>query len=108
MHLLSPLRAGLCRREADPDREALAGLARRLDLAAGGRDDVLDDREAESRAAARPRLVAAVEALEEARQVGRRDARPVVGDGEGAAGELDRARASLAGVADRVGEQVLE
>ena len=95
------------------DLEAAAGLARRLHLAAGRRDDVLHDRQPEPGAAARARLVAAVEALEQARQVGcvdtlRRRRRP------SSTGPPPRSSARScsvrprAGVADRVREQVLD
>ena len=59
-------------------RHAGAGL----DLAAGGRDHVLDDREAEAGAARGARGVGAVEALEEAREVALADADAVVPRGE--------------------------
>src|SRR2546421_1926533 len=53
--------------KAGADLEPAAGLARCLHLAARCGDDVLHDREAEPCAAARARLVAPVEALEQAR-----------------------------------------
>src|SRR5947207_8956696 len=97
---------------AGADLEPAAGLARCLHLAARCGDDVLHDREAEPCAAARARLVAAVEALEQARQVGCADTLPVVRDREHRAvaggGHLDDAAASWPGVADRIREQVLE
>ena len=68
--------------ETGADLEAAARLARSFDFAAGRGDDVLHDRQPEPRAAARARLVAAVEALEQARQVGGVDALAVVRDGE--------------------------
>ena len=54
-------------------------LAARLDRAARRRDDVLHDREPEAGAARGARAVGAIEALEQARQVGLVDAGAVVG-----------------------------
>ena len=69
-------------RQADGEGGAVADLAGGLDAALHGLDQVLDDRQAQAGAAqlARTRLVHAVEALEDARQVGLRDADAVVGD----------------------------
>src|SRR3954468_6816458 len=90
--------------KAGADPEPATGLARCPHLAARCGDDVLHDREAEPRAAARPRLVAAIEALKQARQVGRADTLSVVRDREhravGGGGHLDDAAASRPGVAD--------
>ena len=61
-------------RAADLEPEA-ARAAARLDLAAGLRHDVLHDREPEAGAARRARAVAAEEALEESRQLGRPERR---------------------------------
>ena len=71
---------------------------------------MLHDREPEPGAAARARLVAAVEALEQARQVGWRRRPPpsseTMSTGPPAAiRQLDRARAARPGVADRVRER---
>src|SRR5579875_595973 len=81
-----------------------------LDLAARRGDDMLDDREAEPRSAARARLVGAIEALEQARDVGGGHALAVVGDREERAalvrGELDGARPAGACIANRVRDQV--
>ena len=73
---------------------------------------MLHDRQPEPGAAARARLIAAVEALEQTRQVGGVDALAVVRDRErrpcGGIRQLDRAHASRPRVADRVREQVLD
>src|SRR2546421_7586454 len=66
--------------KAGADLEPAAGLTRCLHLAARCGDDVLHDREAEPCAAARARLVAAVEALEQARQGGCADTLPPLPD----------------------------
>src|SRR3954470_5581656 len=81
------------------------------DGATRGEDHVLDDREAEARAAQRPRVIGAVEALEQPVDVLPRDADAVVRGHQlrrpFEAAHADRARRAYAGVTDRVRHQVL-
>ncbi len=75
------------------DLEALAGRAARLDGAAGRGDDVLDDREAETRAARRTRGVGAVEPLEQPFEIA--SVTPAPSSATGAAPSLVDARTSV-------------
>src|SRR6185503_4502170 len=68
------------RRKTTDDLEPAPARATRLDRSSRGRDDVLHDREAESRAPCRACRVCTVEALEEPAQIGCVDTDAVVGD----------------------------
>src|SRR5262249_11969219 len=73
------------RRECDRERGAAGRAVRGVNAAAVELDEVAHDRQSQPGAAripavARARLVHAIEALEDARQIGRRDAGPFVGD----------------------------
>ena len=111
-------RPGRCRRAAglagqgQGERRPLALDRPDPHLAAVGGGDVLDDREAEAGAAggAVPRRVDAVEPLEDAVELVRRDADALVGDadvdGGVVAGRGDHDRGALGRVGDGVGDQV--
>src|SRR5207248_8781716 len=90
------------RREPAGDLETAPWAAARLDRAARGGPDVLDDRETEPGPARRTGAVGAVEALEEARQVLPLDAAAVIRDDEHLRRpflrDRDRARRSRAGI----------
>ena len=96
-------------RQREPEDGAVAGLALDADAAAVRRHDLLADVQAEARAARR-RVGRAVEALEQARQVLGRDARPAVAHLEadavalGGGAHVDAAVRRR--VTDRVGEEV--
>src|SRR4029078_4063251 len=98
-------------RERAADLEARSQPAEGLDRAAGLRDDVLHDREAEPGPAGGPRSVGAEEALEEPPELRLFDANPVVrtAQDDRIADTLDRKRERRAGprVADRVLGEVL-
>src|SRR5579862_405979 len=102
----------------------MAGRALDADVAAHGLDEVLDDREPESRAAhvARAAAVDAIEALEQTRLMARLDARARVDDLDARARPValavvddarpdgdGRARGAIFhGVVDEVGQHLLE
>src|SRR4051794_18579568 len=98
-------------RERASNREPFAHGARCLDGSSGGGDDVLHDRETESRAARTSCRVGAVEALEDACAVVGPEPHAVVGDGERrrvvGMRQGDATRAALTGVADRIRDEVL-
>src|SRR5207248_3865739 len=99
------------RREDAADLEALAATAAGLDPAAGGADDVLDDREPEPGTARRAGGVGTPEAFEQAAEVRLRDAGAVVGADQHrravVARDLESEGGTVPGVADRVLDEVL-
>src|SRR4029453_17455470 len=103
---------GCSAREGTPDVKPAATTAAGFDVPACGLDDVLDDRQAETGPAGGACAVGAEEALEEARHVLVWNTGAVVGDLEHdlavGAREADRASRALAGVPQRILEQVLD
>src|SRR4051794_6254010 len=73
-----------------------------LDLSPRGGDNVLDDREPQTRAARRSRAVAPVEPLEQAGQIVLLDTAPVVVRLEDAVSHKERQRRTRARIVDRI------
>src|SRR5262245_50775960 len=99
-------RTRLARYPQSEDRATRLGVAGR-DRAAVALRGLLHDRQSESRAGQRTRLRRSIEPLEHVRKIGVGDARPLVGDRQGALVEpyLDgpQRRTPLRGVVEQVG-----
>ena len=100
------------RRRHRANRAPPPGASVDLELAAVAVDHLAHDGQAEARAGHRPRLLGAVEALEDVRPVGLGDARALVVDGEHPVGQPHEdgalRRAPLGGVVEQVGDRPLE
>src|SRR5262245_63131417 len=101
---MRPLRGGEAAYDAQPPPRATG----RFHLTTRGGHDVLDDRETQTSPARCARAVAAIEPLEEPRQLALLHTSAVVGDLDLARARRQQQRRSRPGVADRAEREVLD